>query len=478
MAKHENTKLPWNGAIIQKLLSFEDSDAGNAEAFELLHGHRFRYNHTSRQWVMWNGYHWNEDRVDEANCEALKTVRRRHLAAISIKDHEEMEKRTKWAVNSESAWRIAAMLRSAQSIQSLATTADQFDRNPFLLAVANGTVDLRTGELRSPRPEDLITRATDVPFEPDAKAPRWIQFLNQVFAGDADLISFIQRAVGYSLTGDTSEQCFFVLFGGGANGKSTFIETVCKVLGTHAETAEFSTFLVRGNPGSPRNDVARLRGARFVKAAEGEQQARLAESIIKELTGEDSVAARFLYGELFTFTPQFKLWLITNHKPEIRGTDRAIWRRVRLVPFDQQFEGPTRDARLREKLAAELPGILAWAVQGSLMWQEHGLGMAPRVERATEQYRQESDQIGRFLNERCPRILGSSVPAQKLFEAYVDWCATKGERPVANNIFAKSLSERGVSKKRGRHGVVYQGVDLIPLAATSVAARLPTQEKA
>jgi putative DNA primase/helicase len=461
MHKPKRKNLPVDKAVIQDLLSFVDSDAGNAEAFEFLHGYRFRYNHTSGNWLVWNGRYWMEDQDGEALRATLDVIRLRQIAAITIDDDTLKKRRIKWAIESEANWKRMAMLRSAQTIHSLTTTAEQYDRDPFLLTVANGTVDLRTGELRSSRPEDLITRATSVSYTGEAHAPRWIQFLDEVFAGDAELISFIQRAIGYTLTGDTSEQCFFVLLGGGANGKSTFVETLCKVLGSHAETAEFSTFLVRGNSGSPRNDVARLQGARFVKASEGEHQARLAESIVKQLTGEDSVAARYLYHELFTFQPQFKLWLITNHKPEIRGTDKAIWRRVRLVPFDEQFEGPSRDARLREKLEMELPGILSWAVRGCLMWQKDRLGMAPRVERATKQYRQESDQVGRFLAERCSSGSGFFTEGQKLYEAYLEWCLAKQEKPETNAAFAKNLAERQISKKRRRRGVIYQGLSLL-----------------
>jgi putative DNA primase/helicase len=221
----------------QKLRPFQYTDAGNAEAFELLHGHRFRYNHTSRRWLVWNGRYWTEDKDGEANRAALATIRARFSEAARTRDTEKRKDRVAWCLNCESAWRIEAMLRIARSIRSLATRTEQYDQDPFLLTVANGTIDLRTGELRPPRAEDLITRATDVPFNADAEAPRWIRFLAEIFAGDTDLISFIQRGVGYSLTGDTREQCFFVLCGGGANGKSTFVETVCKVVGEHSETA-------------------------------------------------------------------------------------------------------------------------------------------------------------------------------------------------------------------------------------------------
>jgi putative DNA primase/helicase len=473
MDLQESPEAAANKLRRQELLSFRDSDAGNAEAFELIHGHRFRYNRTAGKWLVWNERYWLIDETGEAERAALNTVRARRSAAASISEPKLAGERIAWTLKSESIHRREALLRSAQTIRLFATTAKQFDRKPFLLTVANGTVDLTTGKLRPSRPEDLITRATEVVYDPNATAPRWLEFLDQVFSGDADLISYVQKAVGYSLTGDTREQCLFILFGVGANGKSTFVETLCTLLGMHAETAEFSTFLIRRNSGAPRNDLARLSAARFVKAAESEHKAPLNEALVKEITGEDTIAARFLFHEHFSFKPRFKVWLISNHRPDIRGTDHAMWRRVRLIPFERQFEGARRDSRLREKLEAELPGILTWAVQGCLAWQRHGLGDAPRIAQATLEYRQESDQVGRFLSDRCVKGTKSSAPAGELFNAYVEWCGKTGVKPEANNQFARRLRDRGISKKRTRRGVVYQGVALAPVAAPSVAA-LPT----
>ncbi len=463
-------------AVRRKLPAVQYTDAGNAEVFEYLHGHRFRYNHTSCKWLVWNGQHWSEDKDGEANRAALTTIRARFSEATRIRDRDRRRDRVRWCLDCESVWHLKAMLTIAGNIRSLATTAAQFDQAPFLLTVANGTLDLQTGQLRPSRPEDLLTSATDVPFEPDAKAPRWMRFLDEVFLGDADLITFIQRAVGYSLTGETQEQCFFILHGAGANGKTTFVETICELLGIHAETAAFSSFLDRRDSGSPRNDLARLHAARFVKAAEGEHEARFAESVIKQLTGGDTVVARFLFKEHFQFKPQFKIWLTTNHKPKIRGTDEAIWRRVRLIPFREQFEGTKKDPDVRRKLQEELPGILAWAVKGCLSWQKHGLGMTPQVERATLEYRQESDQIGRFLKERCTIGPKSSTKGREFFEAYVEWCGVVGEKAEANLQFARRMAERGISKKRLGSGMVYQGVGLAPVAPAITSPR-SIQEK-
>ena len=458
----ESPEAAINRERLSRLRGFNLTDAGNAEAFDLLHGHRFRYDHTRGCWMFWNGCYWGVDETGEAERAALQTVRQRLLAGALIQDKEDRKAHMGWAVESESTFRIRAMLASAQTIRTLATTTADYDRDPFLSTVGNGTLNLRKGVLGSFNPDDLVTRATRVRYVPDACCKRWIQFLHEVFAADVELIGFVQRAVGYSLTGDTREQVLFVLHGGGANGKSTFLETLLKLVGTHGAITSFATFLVHQSPGTPRNDIAQLHGARLVKATESQKQALLDEATVKEVTGGDSISARFLFHEFFSFRPQFKIWLATNHRPTIRGTDDAIWRRIRLIPFNQQFMGKRRDSKLQEKLESELSGILAWAVQGCLEWQRVGLGNAPVVESATLDYRHESDPTGRFLNERCTNQADDATSGQGLFEAYVHWCAENGEKPEANNSFAKALSERGIHKKRTKKGARYVGVGLRP----------------
>jgi putative DNA primase/helicase len=475
MRDSESPEAAANKARIRALQSFELTDAGNAEAFELLHGHRFRFNHDNGKWRVWTGLYWAEDKDGEADRAALETARARLRAAALISDSKDRDKAIEWARRSESVWGREAMLKSARSIRSLATTADHYDRDQFLLTAGNGTLDLRTGELREARPEDLITRATDVLYHRAATLPRWIQFLAEIFEGDLALTRFIQRAVGYSLTGHTREHCLFILYGEGSNGKTTFLETLLRLLGTYGATTPFSTVMIQRNPGRPRNDLAALRGTRLVKAAEAEHQNSLAEAFVKEITGGDTVTARFLFEEYFSFKPTFKLWLATNHKPRIHGADEAIWRRIRLIPFRRQFSGEHRDIRLREKLDAELPGIFAWAVEGCLAWQKEGLGRAPAVESATHQYRQECDQVGRFLNERCAWGPEYKTAGKELYKAYLQWCALRAEKPLANNVFVRELGERGIKGKRGRKGVIYRGLGVVP--TSSLAGSVPLLPK-
>lgn len=468
----ESAEATANRERLEKLLSFPDTDAGNAEAFELLHGHRFRYNHTKRKWMLWNSRYWVVDETGEADRAALDTARQRRGAVVLMaRDPDDIRDRFNWALSSESVFRRKAMLKSAESIKSLATRESDYDRDPFLLTVGNGTLDLRTGTLLQFRPEDMVTRATDIPYDRDAPAPRWGEFLAEVFPGDAVLISFIQQAVGYSLTGDTKEQCLFILHGTGANGKTTFIETVRRLLGTQAVTTPASTLMTQRYPNAPRNDLAALRGARMAIASEAGQGATFDEALVKQLTGGDRIACRFLYGEFFEFTPQFKIWLATNNKPQIRETSDAIWRRIRLIPFTQQFKGEKCDPLLIERLKPELPGILAWAVRGCMVWQREGLGRPKQVLEATRDYRRESDQIGRFLRERCTEGPQYSVPAKHLYGTYQNWCRQQGEKQEPSKTLAGEMARRDYVKKRTNRGFVYEGLGFLEDVARAKASQ-------
>jgi len=472
----ESAEAAANKELRRQLRSFHNTDAGNAQALALLHAdYRFRYDHDKCKWLIWNGKFWERDKDDEVDRAALETARARLMAAMAGSETDEDD--ITWALGSESVSRRQAMLRSAQSIRTLATTSADYDRDPFLLTVGNGTLNLNTGKLQPFRASDLITHATDVLYKEDAPSPRWQQFLTEVFADDHEVIQFVQKAVGYSLTGDTREQCLFILWGNGANGKSTFLETIIRLLGTLAATTPFSTVMVQRNPGGPRNDLAALHGARLVKASEAEQKNVFAESTVKEITGGDTITARFLFKEHFSYKPSWKLWLASNFRPDIRGTDDAIWRRIRLIPFTRQFSGTNKDAGLREKLERELPGILAWAVRGCLDWQRHGLKPPHPVESATLEYRQESDLLGRFIRDRCDLSQNCEIAAKELYEGFVEWCVKRQEKPLATNQFAMKLAERGIKRKRIRSGVVYLGVALLPNAPTDAAVSIPHNKK-
>jgi putative DNA primase/helicase len=433
------------------------TDTGNAERFAAAHAGRVRYLRERRQWLVWQHGRWRRDTTGEVE-RAAKDVSRSLLTEAARLEGDESKAAARWALTSQAEPRIRAQLALAGSEREVVVEADDLDADPWLLACGNGVLDLRTSELRKPDPDDLITRGTDVAYEPSSQCLRWDRFLSEVFAGDDELIRFVQRFIGYCLTADVREHVLVVFHGGGANGKSTLVGILRRLLGDFAVAAPFDSF-VRQRDRGPRNDLARLHRARLVTAAESGEGRRLDEATVKEITGGDVIAARYLYGEFFEFQPQFKLVLTTNHRPRVDGDDDAIWRRLRLVPFEQSFEG-REDRELAAKLEAELPGIFAWAVRGCLEWQEAGLGQAGAVTRATAEYREDEDVLGAFLAERC--AMTGETPTRELREAYEIYCSDLGEKPLAANVLGRRLSKRGVRRRShdGNREKVYQGVSL------------------
>lgn len=317
----------------------------------------------------------------------------------------------------------------------------------MLLPAANGTLDLRTAELRPHCREDRITRLVPIDVDPEARCPTWEAFVARVLP-DEEVRSFVQRLAGYSLTGSTAEQILIFLYGQGRNGKSVFMETLADILGGYHTATRIQTLSSTG--GAIPNDVAALAGARMVTVSETPEGSRLNESLVKDLTGGDTITARFLRREFFQFRPQFKLWVRGNHKPQIRGTDDGIWRRVMLIPFAVQIPEHEVDARLAEKLNQELPGILQWALRGCLDWQSVGLCAPTSVEAAVNAYRREMDLLGEFIRDCCCVSEGLSASASSIGLAYGTWCKQNGYEPMTATALGKALGQRGFRKeKRG-----------------------------
>jgi putative DNA primase/helicase len=276
-----------------------------------------------------------------------------------------------------------------------------------------------------------------------------------------EVIDFLWKASGYSLTGNTKEDCLFLLYGTGANGKSTFLSILRALLADYSKQAAFSTFLHQERE-TVRNDLADLAGVRLVVASETDEGKRFSLSVVKALTGQDVIKARFLFSENFEYSPQMKIWLGANHKPVIRGTDHAIWRRIRLIPFNQRFEGATKDPNMREKLLKERPGFLAWAVRGCLAWQQEGLPLPEAVKNATDEYRNESDVIGAFLDECCVMEPYADVLTAALYDAYVEWCRKSGEEARTKKAFGMLLQERGFEPGKSSAGLrIWKGLRLV-----------------
>lgn len=365
----------------------------------------------------------------------------------------------KFALFCESRRVIANMASLAQSDERMVAHIAEFDREPFLLNTPSGTIDLRSGRIREHDRADRLTKITAVGFSADARCDRWERFLREVFPAKPEVVEFVQRAIGYSLTGDTREEAMFIAHGDGANGKSTLLETVKSVLGDYATTCAPESLLLRREKAAT-NDIARLAGARFVSSIEVNQGRALNESLIKAMTSRDTLSARFLFKEFFEFLPELKLWLGTNYKPEIHGDDEGIWRRVRLIPFDRKFEGADRDLNLKAAIALELEGILAWAVRGCLAWQDRGLDTPAVVRAATSAYRAESDIIGQFIAERCEVRDDAQIGAGDLYRAYCSWAEAAGEKPGTSTALGRRLSKLGFHRAEKVRPVTRQGITL------------------
>lgn len=394
---------------------------------------------------------------------AKETARSIYREAADEIDDSKSKALGRWAEQSQSEARLRAMVELAKSEPGIPIMSDRLDRNPWLLNCKNGTVDLKTGVLRKHDPEDYITKIVPVDYDSSAECSLWEKFIDEIMAGNKDLSCFMQKAIGYALTGDISEQVFFIWWGAGANGKSTATSVMGHLLNDYFIQCPMSTLMTRQNEGGASNDIARLRGARMIVASEGEEGRRLNEPLIKALSGGDIITARFLYGEHFEFTPSGKIFLISNHKPVIKESGGAIWRRVRLTPFTVTIPEESRDKELPEKLKQELPGVLAWAVRGCLLWQQEGLGLPAEVQRATDEYWNEMDTVGQFMEDCAEFNPLAKVKAGLLYDAYLKWCSGTGEKELSSRAFSQRLVERGITKsQRTMSGYYWQGLRLMP----------------
>lgn len=440
---------------------YNRTDYGNAERLAAWHGQDLRYCHPWGKWLAWDGRRWAPDATAEVMRRAKLTARMILGEAAGIDDDKDRRDLVHFALRTERAANLRAMVTLAESEPGIPVLPEELDRDPWLLTCLNGTIDLKSGDLREHRREDLVTKLAPVEYDPTAQCPAFLTFLRHIMAASDPLIEFLQRAVGYSLTGQTSERVIFLLYGTGANGKTTFLELLRKLLGDYALRTPTSTLLVKPDGGIP-NDLARLKGARFVSASETEQGKRLAEALVKDVTGGDTISARFLGREYFDFRPECKIWLATNHRPVIRGTDKAIWDRIRLIPFTVTIPEGERDPGLLDKLSAELPGVLAWAVRGCLDWRREGLGTPPEVRAATEGYRNEMDLLAGFLEDCCFVDPQAQATAKLLYSAYTKWCEDAGERAESQRSFGLRLAERGFQPDKGTGGRrVWRGLGLL-----------------
>jgi putative DNA primase/helicase len=426
------------------------SDDALAQRFAERHADNLRYVAKWGQWFRYDGTHWLQDDT----LHAFDLARRICRDASAECNGKEGEKAAL-----ASAKTVAAVERLARSDRRIAATIDQWDADPWLLNTPDGVIDLRTGKMRAHRADDYMTKLTSV--GPSGRCPIFLAFLARITAGDAEIIAYLRRVLGYALTGITREHALFFGYGTGANGKSVMLSTVAGLLGDYHKTAPIETFTASNVDRHP-TDLAMLRGARLVTATETEEGRQWAESRIKSLTGGDRVSARFMRQDFFEFIPQFKLIIAGNHKPGLRSVDEAIRRRFHLIPFAVTIPPEERDSELTEKMKAEWPGILAWIIEGCLEWQSEGLAAPMAVTAATAEYLESEDTIVAWIEERCERDPNAWASSAALFASWTSWATKAGEALGSQKKFCQKLRDRHFHKHDVTAGRGFNGLRILP----------------
>jgi putative DNA primase/helicase len=447
---------------ISKVSSFNFTDSENAEYFTEMYADKLRYDHRRGRWLEWAGHYWRTDNDGQITRLALKAIRERYQHTTEIQDLKQREIAAGKAIASEQRAKLASMLAIAQDLKPIADTGENWDSNPYLFATSNAVIDLRTGQPIPGNQADMITMISPVKYEPAATCPRWEQFQREIHPDNPELVNWKQKYFGYGLSGLTKEQILAMGLGGGSNGKTVEQNSLEYVFGEYSYNAPFTMFELNERSSIP-NDIAALNGKRFVTARETTEGSRFNEGRIKALTGGDSITARFLHGEWFTFNPTAKYLLAVNSKPRVHDQSYGFWRRVKLIPYLQQFNGDKADKNLNEILRAEASGILNWLIKGFLVWQIEGLEPAPEcITVATHEYEAESDPVADFLMDKCIINDQARIQASKLFKSYTDYCHDQGMRDkeiLGVTAFGRRMA-KNYKKSHDRAGTFYQGLAL------------------
>lgn len=463
VVEDDNSRVynPLTGEVETKK-DYDLNDTGNAQRFIDRFGENIRYNFDNKCWVIWDGKTWVRDVKQTVKSKVdilIEEMKEEAVHEPNDKYAMEMFKNIKH-ISSNSG--KEAMLKEAMHMGNIATTNADYDNEKWLLNCSNGVIDLKTGKILPHDKKYMMSKNTGVVADLENEPKVWNKCLMDIFKGSVDLINFIHKCIGYSCTGDTTEQCFFQCYGLGSNGKGVFANTISTMLGDYALNVQVESILTRPNGSNgASSDIARMKGARFIRTNEPSEGSRFNEGLVKQLTGSDIVTARYLYGTEFEFKPEFKLWIWCNYKIVVRGTDKGIWRRMRLVPFEATFEGKNNDKELQKKLLKELPQILGWAIKGCLLWQKEGLDMPNEVEQATNSYREEMDIVESFCKE-CVIIKSNHMFREKasdVFKAYKEWAILGNEWCMTQSKFGLEMSKR-FEKKNINGYVYYLGITL------------------
>lgn len=463
LVKRTDEFIEFKGNIIY---DYNWSDVGNAERLISLHGKDIKFNVNSGKWYVWNGVNWELDNSFKVE-NLYRTVLRRFQNAIpniNISDDEiatkkQQEKAKGFVLRNETDGKIKSVLNQAKTFKGI--NFMESDKDDYLFNTPNGTINLRDLSQKKHDRKDLITQCSNYSFNRENdKCPNWIAFLNRIFCGDQELISYVQKAVGYSLTGNMSEQCLFMLWGGGANGKSTFVKALEDIMGTYAATIKGETLMEKNGQDGARGDLARLTNKRVVIASELQEGQVFNEPLLKVLSAGETLPVRFMYQEEFMLKPKFKLWIMTNKKPKVKGNDHGIWRRWRMIPFKYKFTEKEKDPNFyEEKLKSELEGILLWAITGYQMWKEQGFEAPKEVMEAVEDYKMDMDQVARFIEDCCKVGEGYECTGSAMYDEYINWCIAEGENyKMTNHKLARDLKEKGFVNKRDMNGKKWIGI--------------------
>lgn len=435
-------------------------DTGNAERLKDLFGENIRFNYTSNTWMYYDGKRWKHDdtgRMKILTDKVVENMKNEKLFVADGVDKEDMEKyRYRHWKDSRNHNKKVNMMKECEHL--LPVTNETFDNDFNLFNVQNGFIDLKAGKLNDHERKNYFTKISHVEYTDKSDCPKWDEFLDDIFLGNQELVRFIQRAVGYSLSGHTSEQVLFVLYGNGRNGKSVFLDILNEIFGNYSTNIQPQAIMASKNQSDASPEIAKLDGARLVTTTEPNEGERFDEGLLKQLTGGDRVSARKLYENEFEFTPQFKLWMATNHKPYVRGRDEGIWRRFVIIPFDKQIPLHEIDRDLTKKLKRELPAIMRWCVDGFLEWQRIGLSEPKIIKEQRDEYRVEMDSIAAFIDECCIVKPDEKIKASLLFEAYDNWAKENNQHRMSSTKFGKEMSNKFT--KKTSNGVKYYGVNL------------------
>jgi putative DNA primase/helicase len=435
------------------------TDIGNAELFAEQHRHHLRYCYDFGSSLVWNGSAWRVDDKASVDRFAEQSVQSFIIEADAISDRTEREKLMDWIGKSGNRHRMTAM--ASQSWHRLQLDQTKLDADPMLLNMNGVSINLADGTSKPNTPADYCTKIAAAKFDPDAKCPEFMEFIDKIMGGSEELKGYLQRAAGYSLTGNTGEQCFFIAHGSGANGKSVLLNLLRDLMGDYGDTVPMNTLMALGKTSGIPNDIARLNGARMVTASEGERQQKLATAFIKQITGGDPVMARFLFKEFFWFVPVLKLWMATNHKPQIPADDPAMWRRIHLIPFNVVIPSEEQDKDLPLKLRGEMSGILNWAIAGAIEWNRVGLNPPKEVEAAVKDYKSEMDTFSRFCNEMVVKNVDSTETKSRIFEAYIDWRDEEGGEELTKRELTIRMKQLGFEEGRSKLERYWKDVEFV-----------------